>query len=111
MEQKPDMISSKQATFRYIDRPELTETFADSVNGILFDGQTMRIEFGISRVDDMKANVPATGRRFPACRLVLTPAAAIDLINRMQQAASALSQAGVVKTVHPATTPPPPAST
>ena len=33
----------------------------------------------------------------PACRLVLPPAAAVDLINRMQQIAAALTQAGVVK--------------
>ena len=55
----------------------------------------------------MKPNVPATGRRYPACRLVLTPMAAIELINRMQQVGSALTQAGIVKQVQSATTPTP----
>ena len=52
---------------------------------MFFDGQSLRIEFAVSRVDEIKANVPITGRRYPACRLVLPPVAAMELINRMQQ--------------------------
>ena len=68
-----------------------------SVTGLTFDGQTLRIEFGVTRIDEVKANTPITGRRYPACRLVLSPAAAVDLINRMQQIATALTQAGLIK--------------
>ncbi len=85
------------ATLRYVDRPDVAETFADSVSGLLFDGQTLRIEFAVTRVDEVKPGAQITGRRYPACRLVLPPAAAVDLINRMQQIAAALTQAGVVK--------------
>jgi hypothetical protein len=85
------------ATIRYLDRADMEETFADSISGLIFDGQTLRIEFGVTRFDEVKANTPITGRRYPACRLVLPPAAAVDLINRMQQIANALTQAGVVK--------------
>jgi hypothetical protein len=85
------------ATIRYLDRADMVETFADSITGLMFDGQTLRIEFGVTRFDDVKANAPITGRRYPACRLVLPPAAAVDLINRMQQITAALTQAGVVK--------------
>jgi len=42
-----------------------------------------------------------TGCRYPACRVALPPAAAVDLINRMQQIAAALMQAGVVKPASP----------
>jgi hypothetical protein len=91
-------LSERQtATIRYVDRPDLAETFADSVSGLLFDGQTLRLEFGVTRLDEVKPNTPLTGRRYPACRVVLPPAAAIDLINRMQQIAAALTQAGVAK--------------
>ncbi|MES1155971.1 MAG: hypothetical protein ABUL48_06030 [Pseudorhodoplanes sp.] len=89
--------AKQKATFRYVDRPECVETFADSINGVIFDGQTMRIEFGITRMDEMKPDTPLTGRRYPACRLVLPPAAALDLINKMQQTAAALAQQGIVK--------------
>jgi hypothetical protein len=85
------------ATIRLVDRPELAEMFADSVNSLLFDGQMLRIEFGVTRLDEVKPNAPLSGRRYPACRMVLPPAAAVDLINRMQQIAHALTQAGVVK--------------
>jgi len=86
------------AQLRYVDRPDLPETFVDAVSGLVFDGQTLRIELAVTRVDDVKPGAPVTGRRYPACRLVLPPAAAVDLINRMQQIAAALTQAGVVKT-------------
>jgi hypothetical protein len=89
------------ATIRYLDRADMEETFADSITGLIFDGQTLRIEFGVTRFDDVKTNTPITGRRYPACRLVLPPAAAVDLINRMQQIANALKQAGVVKAAAP----------
>jgi hypothetical protein len=85
------------ATIRYIDRPECTETFADSINHVYFDGQSLRIEFGITRLDEMKPNTPVSGRRFPAQRMVLTPGAAVELINRMQQVGQALTQAGILK--------------
>ena len=77
--------------------PISPETFADSVSGLIFDGQSLRIEFAVTRLDEVKPNTPITGRRYPACRLVLPPAAAAELINRMQQIGAALTQAGVAK--------------
>jgi hypothetical protein len=85
------------ATIRYVDRPDCAETFADSINHLYFDGQSLRIEFGVTRLDEVKPNAPVTGRRYPAQRLVLTPAAAVDLINRMQQVGAAMAQSGVLK--------------
>jgi len=85
------------AQIRNVDLAEMGETFADSIIGLMFDGQTLRIEFGVTRFDEVKAGGPISGRRYPACRLVLPPAAAVDLINRMQQIATALAQAGVMK--------------
>jgi|SRR5580658_3765375 hypothetical protein len=87
----------RATTIRYIDRPDVAETFADSVSGLIFDGQSLRIEFAVTRLDEVKPNSPITGRRYPACRLVLPPAAAVDLINRMQHIGAALTQAGVTK--------------
>ncbi len=94
----------QQAAVRYLDNADMAETFADSITGLIFDGQTLRIEFGVTRFDEVKPNTQITGRRYPACRLVLPPAAAVELINRMQQIAAALAQAGVVRTTPRATT-------
>jgi hypothetical protein len=85
------------ASIRYLDNADMAETFADSITGLIFDGQTLRIEFGVTRFDEVKPNSPITGRRYPAARLVLPPAAAVELINRMQQIANALTQAGLVR--------------
>jgi hypothetical protein len=88
---------AQTATIRYVDRPECQETFADCVTHVYFDGQSLRIEFGVTRLDDIKPSAPITGRRYPAQRMALTPMAAVELINRMQQVAAALAQAGVLK--------------
>jgi hypothetical protein len=96
---------TQAATIRLIDRPELEEIFADSITGLIFDGQMLRVEFGVTRFDEVKPNTPITGRRYPACRIVLPPAAAVELINRIQQIGTALTQAGVVKQA-----PPPPSA-
>src|SRR5262249_26401467 len=89
------------ATFRYVDRPECEETFADAISALSFDGQTLRIEFAVSRLDETKPNAPMTGRRYPACRLVLPPGAAVDLMQKMQQVANALIEAGYLKPAQP----------
>lgn len=83
--------------YTYIDRPEIAETFADFVQRIQFDGQTLRFEFCVSRLDDTKPGAPATGKRYPACRLVLSASAAVDLMNKMQQITAGLVKAGVLK--------------
>lgn len=87
----------QQAKVRYVERPDVLEQFADSITGLYFDGQTMRIEFSVTRVDEVKPNEPVTARRYPVCRVVVPRTAAIELINRLQQIASALAQAGVIK--------------
>ena len=78
--------------------------FVDFIIASLFDGQTLRIEFGVSRVEEMKSDAPVSLRRYPARRLVLSPMAEIDLVNRMQQIASTLAQAGIVKPAQSPTT-------
>ena len=64
----PPAAERQTATFRYVDRPEVAETFADSITGLIFDGQTLRIEFAVTRLDEVKTGAPITGRRYPACR-------------------------------------------
>jgi hypothetical protein len=91
-------IPQVQSQFQYVDRPEVSETFADFVQRIQFDGQTLRIEFCVSRLDDGKPSATAAvGKRYPACRLVLSTAAAVDLMNKMQQITAELIKAGVLK--------------
>ena len=93
------MAEAKQAQikYEYVDRPEVAEVFADFVQRIQFDGQTLRFEFCVSRLEDQRPGTPASGTRYPACRLVLSTGAAIDLMNKMQQITASLVKAGVLK--------------
>jgi hypothetical protein len=83
--------------FRYQDMPELRETFADGIGGWTFDGSTLRVEFLVSRLDQVKQGETPSGRSVPACRLVLTTAAAVELIRTASQVTAALTQAGVLR--------------
>jgi hypothetical protein len=87
----------KPIQYRYVDRPEVTEVFADFVHRIQFDGQTLRFEFCVSRVEEQQPSAAASGTRYPVCRLVLSTAAAVDLMNKMQQITANLVKAGVLK--------------
>jgi len=88
----------REPNFRYEDVPELAETFADAIGQWHFDGSTLRVEFLVSRFDDpAEKGATPSGRRRPVTRLVLTAAAAIDMINRCRQMTAALEKAGVLQ--------------
>ena len=61
----------------------------------------MRTPRATAKESSVKPNEPMTGRRYPACRLILAPVAAVELINRLQQIAAALTQAGILKQGQP----------
>jgi len=87
-----------QVKYQYVDRPDIAETFADFVNRIQFDGQTLRFEFCVTRIEDQPAGGGTPiGTRYPACRLVLSAVAAVDLMNKMQQITASLVKAGILK--------------
>jgi hypothetical protein len=78
---------------RYQDIPDLQETFADSIGQWIFDGQMLRIEFTVTRLDPGGPTEQRTGRRLPAARMVLTPVCAVELIRQCQQLLAALEKA------------------
>ncbi|MGO9379944.1 MAG: hypothetical protein ACLPN1_03850 [Dissulfurispiraceae bacterium] len=85
----------------YVDLPELSETFADSIQLILFDGQSARIEFCVTRMDEPKPPKPPTARKYPVCRLVLTPEAALQLFNQLQTIVTGMQKQGLIKRIEP----------
>ena len=82
----------RRTNLQYVERIDVAETFADSVQSTVFDGQTLRIEFCVTRVSE-RGRGSSVARRVPACRLVLTVPAAVDLSNRIQRIAARLTQA------------------
>lgn len=79
-----------------VDRPELMETFCDSLGLTTFDGQTARIELCVTRLNAPKPPAKPTGERFPVCRLVMPPEALVDLVNHLNRLVAGLEKAGVL---------------
>jgi|SRR5580658_8899127 hypothetical protein len=92
---------------RYVDLPEPGEIFADSLHAVAWDGQTMRLEFCVTRYGETaSAGAVAEATRYPACRLVLTAPAVAALYNRLHKTVAAMAEAGLIAKAPP---PPPPA--
>lgn len=84
-----------ETQIRYIDRPEISETFVDSLGVVTFDGNT-RLELCATRLDQPKPPDPPTARQYPVCRIVMTPEATVVLFNQLQNIMNLLQQAGLV---------------
>lgn len=84
--------ANKQPTVQYTDDYGIREIFADSLNTVHSDGQTLRIEFGITRAKRTEASAPQAFERLPACRLVLSGAAITELKNILQKISTGAPQ-------------------
>jgi hypothetical protein len=87
---------------RHVDTPDLSETFADSVHSMVWDGQTLRIEFCVTRYPDVPTAADAEAKRLPVCRLVLTAPGVAALFNRLQKTVAAMAEAGQIAKQPPA---------
>ena len=76
-----------------VDIPELAETFADCVTNMVWDGQSLRVDLGVTRYPE-PAQMALGAKRYPVCRLVLTGAAATALFERLRQSSAALARGG-----------------
>lgn len=88
--------------FSLVAHHEVGETFADQLGMTTFDGNTLRIEFAVTRMNEPKPPAQPTGERHVVTRLVLSTPCAIDLINQMQTIAAQLAAAGLIKKDSPA---------
>lgn len=86
---------------QYVDRVDVTETFADSVRSVTFDGATVRAELCVTRLEDSTPPTAAVAKQYPACRVVLRPDAAVDLFVRLQQLVGLMEQRGLIKRQQP----------
>src|SRR5260221_327977 len=80
----------------YVDLPDVSETFADSVEKISVDGQSWRLEVFVTRMDEPRPPIIA-GKKYPACRLVLTMNAGLDLANKLKGLIEAMEKQGLIK--------------
>ena len=90
------MAQQPELKIVYVDRPEVFETFADSVEKISVDGQVWRIEFCVTRLDEPKPPV-IPGKKYPSCRLVLTAKAGLELHDKLKGLVAIMEKQGLVK--------------
>jgi len=85
---------------------EVSETFADQVGAVMFDGSILKIDFVAVRLGAAMPPAPTTGERHVVARLVLSPSGTLDLINQVKKLSDQLTQAGLIKTEQGQATPP-----
>jgi hypothetical protein len=86
---------------RYIDSVQPAEIFADSLHTMVWDGNTLRIEFCVTRFPDAALKGEKQPEQHPACRLILTAPLATALFNRLQETMNALAKTGIVSAQKP----------
>ena len=80
----------------YIDIPDVFETFVDSVNTFTLEGQITRMELCVTRIGEINPPKEPSPKRYPACRLILTPEAVVDIHNRLKGMISIMEKTGVI---------------
>ena len=90
------MTTQTNIQTKIVDRPAVSESFADSVLGCWFDGHTWRVDFSVTRIDQPMTE-PATSSQYPSCRLVLSLPAGLALLERLSDLLRQLEANGTIK--------------
>src|ERR1035441_7827172 len=86
----------------YTDLPALTETYADQLRMMHFDGYAVRLEFVVAR-HSVSGPDTVVARHVPVARLVLPPLSAAHLHEQLTGLLAGLEKLGVLKRVAPGT--------
>jgi hypothetical protein len=97
------MAKESTVELPYVDRPEVQEIYADQIRLTHFDGYSVRLEFAVVRPALAGPNLAAS-TLYPVARLALSPHAALNLKEQLDQLVSLLEQQGVLRRLSPSTT-------
>jgi hypothetical protein len=96
------MATQQNVPSKLVDRPDVPETYGDAIRSVWFDG-TWRIEVDVLRLDPTSvAEGRMTATQHPSCRLVLSVAAGLALIDKLNQLSRELEANGTVRRTAPA---------
>jgi hypothetical protein len=102
MAQQPQQ-GAPQFQIAFVDLPELSETFADSVEKVGVENGIWKFDFAVTRLGEPQKNgTVIPGKKIPACRLVLPMNAGLDLANKVKGLIEIMEKQGVLKTIQPA---------
>ena len=83
---------------KLFDLPAVSETFGDAIRAVWFDGNTWRIEVDVIRLDNqVQPGGQLAMTQYPSCRLVLSGAAGLALLERLTDLAKELEANGTLK--------------
>ncbi len=69
MAKKPQKKPQKPADFlKYVDRPDLPETYADELRGFLFDGNILKVELVTYQWDIPEGQQQPSGKKYPVAQ-------------------------------------------
>jgi len=80
----------------YIDRPDVRETFVDSLESVMYDGSSLRMEFAVHRFAAPNAHGNAKNKKVTAARLIIPLSGAIGLTSQLTALLEALEQQGAI---------------
>jgi hypothetical protein len=83
----------------YVDRPEVAETFVDTLRRAGFDGINVRIEFTVNRLDEPQPPAVPTGRTLTACRLIIPLPGFLAMVQQLETLVNTLRAQGVLRQV------------
>ena len=86
--------SAAAPKIEYLDVPAIAETYADTVRGMMFDGQSIRLELCVTRMDQPAKGGQLTGKRRTACRVVLPVNTALELQSQLGRMLTTLAKRG-----------------
>ncbi len=82
---------------KYIDRPDVSETFSDSLGLCHFRDNVALVEFCVTRIDEPNPPNPPAGRKYPVARVLLTPETIVDLFRFTQGMMAFMQKEGIIK--------------
>ena len=89
------MADAVAPKIEYVDVPGISETYADTVRGMMFDGQNLRLELCVTRLEEpKKGNGQLSGKRQTACRVVLPVSTALELSQQLGRVLTTLAKRG-----------------
>jgi hypothetical protein len=84
---------------QYVDQPEISETFVDSLGRWTFENALVKMEFLVNRMDDLNPSGPPTGRAMTACRIVIPLPGMIDMLGKLQAIMAQLQAANIIRPI------------
>ena len=90
-EPMPNNVQDAARKLPIIPHHEVSETFADQVGAMMFDGSLLKMDLVAVRLGAAMPPAPMIGERHVVARLVLSPSGTVDLINQVKRLADQLN--------------------